>query len=98
MFSIPGSKAPGLDGYNNHFFKQYWEVIGEVVTDAILDFFQNGKLLTELNVTTITLVPKIKVPSTTGDYKPIVCCSTIYKCITKLICQKLNAVLLEINN
>lgn len=49
-------------------------------------FFAHGKMLAELNVTSITLVPKNKCPATVEDYRPIACCSIIYKTITKLIC------------
>lgn len=96
MFAIPNNKAPGLDGYNSQFFKSTWDIVGDEVSEAILDFFHNGKLLTELNITTVTLVPKISVPCSTGDYRPIACCNTIYKCITKLMCDRLNKVLPDI--
>lgn len=49
MFSIPGKKAPGPDGFNSTFFKLAWNIIGDDVADAILQFFANGKLLKEIN-------------------------------------------------
>ncbi|XP_048492970.1 uncharacterized protein LOC104891364 [Beta vulgaris subsp. vulgaris] len=48
IFSIPDEKAPGADGFNSCFFKFIWDVIGEEVTEAILDFFKTGKLLKDL--------------------------------------------------
>ncbi|KAL2893911.1 hypothetical protein RDABS01_009820, partial [Bienertia sinuspersici] len=59
LFSIPITKAPGLDGFNSGIFKLCWEVVGDEILDAILDFFSSGKLLTEINVTTLTLIPKV---------------------------------------
>ncbi|KAL2934657.1 hypothetical protein RDABS01_017776 [Bienertia sinuspersici] len=47
MFSISSNKAPGLDGYNSHFFKSTWSIIGEDVCQAVRDFFRTGKLLKE---------------------------------------------------
>ena len=91
--SIPNDKAPGLDGYNSYFFKQTWDVIGEDVSDVVLDFFKTGKLLKSINVTSITLIPKVKTPANVSDYRPIACCFVIYKCITKLLCEKLRMVL-----
>ncbi|XP_056685914.1 uncharacterized protein [Spinacia oleracea] len=64
---IPSNKAPGLDGYNNHFFKIAWPVIHEDLCAAIMDFFNTGKILKEVNVTSITLVPKVSVPTFADD-------------------------------
>ncbi|GJV01621.1 hypothetical protein Tco_1335190 [Tanacetum coccineum] len=43
--------------YKDKFFKAAWEVIGFDVYEAIKEFFQNGKLLGEVNATIISLVP-----------------------------------------
>ncbi|KAL2906483.1 hypothetical protein RDABS01_005193 [Bienertia sinuspersici] len=77
IFSIPSDKAPGLDGYNSWFFKEAWSVVGQDVIRAIREFFSSGKLLKEVSVTTLTMVPKVQTPSSMGDYRPISCCSTI---------------------
>ncbi|KAL2901795.1 hypothetical protein RDABS01_026877 [Bienertia sinuspersici] len=96
MFSIPSNKAPGLDGYNSQFFKTAWPIVGKDIIQAIKDFFTNGKLLKEVSITTLTMVPKIPTPSTDSEYIPIACCSTIYKCIAKLLCSRLSLVLPDI--
>ncbi|VFQ86934.1 unnamed protein product [Cuscuta campestris] len=44
MFEIPNCKSPGLDGFSSGFFKHQWDVVGEDVTQAVLDFFQTGRL------------------------------------------------------
>lgn len=59
----------------------------------MLEFFRTGKLLKAINATSITLIPKVKSPTHVSDYRPISCCSVIYKCITKLLCEKLRLVL-----
>ncbi|KAL2934539.1 hypothetical protein RDABS01_017658 [Bienertia sinuspersici] len=74
LFSIPNDKAPGLDGYSSKFFKKSWAIIGEEITEAILQFFDNGKLLKQLNATTLTLIPKVIHPRYVTDYRPIACC------------------------
>lgn len=93
LFSIPNDKSPGIDGYNSFFFKTNWDILGDEVSDAILDFFKTGKLIKELNVTSITLIPKSDCPKGVSDYRPIACSGVIYKCITKLIAFQLNKVL-----
>lgn len=39
ILSIPDDKAYGADGFNSKLYKHCWEVVGEDVTNAILDFF-----------------------------------------------------------
>ncbi|KAL2931434.1 LINE-1 reverse transcriptase-like protein [Bienertia sinuspersici] len=92
-FSIPSSKAPRIDGYNSAFYKGAWEVVGNVVCKVVQEFFSNGKLLSEINVTIISLILKVPVHAGPRDYKPIAYCNVIYKCITKLLCKRLSKVL-----
>ena len=96
IFSIPDDKAPGADGFNSKFYKHYWEVVGDHVIRAVIDFFQTGKLLKVINVTTLTLVQKVDCLDKVSDFRPIACYSILYKCITKLLTEKLNQVLPEI--
>ncbi|XP_021979802.1 uncharacterized protein LOC110875918 [Helianthus annuus] len=77
MFSIGENKAPGPDGYTSAFFKNSWEIVGDEVTKAILEFFDNGKLLQQINHTIIALVPKVPTPNSVVDYRPISCCNVI---------------------
>ncbi|XP_035840389.1 uncharacterized protein LOC118487554 [Helianthus annuus] len=44
MFSIADNKAPGLDGYTSVFFKKTWDIVGEEVSTAILQFFENDRI------------------------------------------------------
>jgi len=41
----------------------------------------------------VALIPKISNPSTIGDFRPISCCNTIYKCIAKIIEDRVKRVL-----
>ena len=70
-------------------------MIGEEVTQAILDVLHTGKLLTELNTTILTLVPKVRRPSSVSEFRPIACYNTLYKCITKMLCNRLSLILPE---
>ena len=90
MFSIDDAKAPGPDGFSSLFFKRAWSIVGSEVCDAVTDFFSSGCLLREINCTIIALVPKVPNPSSMHDYRPISCCNTIYKCISKIIAARLS--------
>ena len=85
MFSIDDTKAPGLDEFSSLFFKRAWSIVGNEMSAAVVDFFSSGCMLREINCTIVALVPKVPNPSSMHDYRPISCCNTIYKCISKII-------------
>ncbi|XP_022019022.1 uncharacterized protein LOC110919053 [Helianthus annuus] len=93
MFSISENKAPGLDGYTSAFFKNAWDVVGGEVTKAECDFFNNGQILKQINHTILALVPKMDTPNTVLDYRPISCSNVIYKCISKIITNRVKGCL-----
>ncbi|XP_056692042.1 uncharacterized protein [Spinacia oleracea] len=62
LFSIPGVKALGPDGFGSYFYKGSWHIVGDEVIANVLDVFQHGKLLKEANHTVVTLIPKTKCP------------------------------------
>ncbi|KAJ0711326.1 putative RNA-directed DNA polymerase [Helianthus annuus] len=100
MFSIGENKAPGPDGYTSAFFKQAWDIVGDEVTNAVLAFFDNGKLLKQINHTIIALVPKKDSPNSVLDYRPISCCNVLFKCISKILSDRIKGslnVLVSIN-
>ncbi|KAJ9557020.1 hypothetical protein OSB04_011634 [Centaurea solstitialis] len=89
MFQIGKDKAPGSDGFTSIFFKAAWEVVGNDVIVAIHNFFYRGHLAKELNHTLLCLLPKCPNASSVADFRPISCCSVLYKCISKIIVNRM---------
>ncbi|GJX82269.1 protein LAZ1 [Tanacetum coccineum] len=63
--------------------------IKKEVCKAIQDFFHNGKLLKEINHTFIALIPKVSTLLKVTDYRPISCCNIVYKCISKILTNRI---------
>ena len=91
MFSIGNEKAPGPDEFSSHFFKTAWSVVEHDVISAIMQFFHSNSMLPAFNSTSIALVPKTQSPCTIKDFRPISCCSVVYKCITKILSNRLKS-------
>ena len=89
MFSLAQNKSLGPGGYPAEFFKHSWDTIEEDITNIILDFFRMGKLLREVGNSIIAPIPKVANPTSLADVRPISCCNTAYKCITKLLANSI---------
>ena len=68
-------------------------MVGNSVIKAVRNFFISGKMLKEVNHSYIVLILKILNPSTINHYRPISLCNTVYKVISKLIVDRLRAVI-----
>jgi len=78
-------KAPRLDGFGAAFFQDYWHLVKQGVGTAVRSFFEEGKLLKQINHTLIPLTPKVSNPATSTQFRPISLCNTIYKIISKIM-------------
>ncbi|KAJ9541666.1 hypothetical protein OSB04_028172 [Centaurea solstitialis] len=89
VFNIGNDKAPGSDGFSARFFKKAWHVVGNDVLLAIHNFFYTGRLTKEINHTLLCLIPKVPNASSISDFRPISCCTVLYKIISKIISERL---------
>ncbi|GKF07259.1 hypothetical protein Tco_0041483, partial [Tanacetum coccineum] len=98
MFLMGNDKSPGPDGFTAAFFKSAWDIVGSDVYRAVCEFFINGKLLRELNHTIIALIPKVHSPARVNDYRLISCCNVLFKCISKIIANRIKESLKRLIN
>jgi len=61
--------------------------------NVVSSFFQTRRMLKEMNVTSISLIPKVANPMRLTDFRPISCCNRVYKCIAKILAGRVKAVL-----
>jgi hypothetical protein len=93
LFSLGSDKSPGPDGMSALFYKHYWEIISHDLIEAITSFFTRGHILTEINRTFITLIPKSDKAAKVNQFRPISLCNTIYKIISKILAARLKPLL-----
>lgn len=93
IFSIGKDKAPGPDGYNSFSFQENWEVVGPDVITAVQAFFVTSSMPGGWNATILSLVPKVGSPINMKDFRPITCCNDLYKCITKVLANRMQGLL-----
>lgn len=63
-------KSPGTDGMPL-FYQHFWSLVGDYVTNIVLDFLNCGITPPKFNETHIVLVPKIKNPKKITQFRPI---------------------------
>ncbi|XP_048634841.1 uncharacterized protein LOC125608411 [Brassica napus] len=93
MFRLNQNKSPGPDGFTSGFYKATWNILGSEVINAITLFFQTSTLPKATNSTILTLIPKFPGATIIKDYRPISCCNTLYKVISKLLVARLKPLL-----
>ena len=89
VFQLGTYKSPGPNGFNGFFYQKYWEIVRNDVIEAVKGFFRTGRMLRELNVIEIVLIPKVKGPKVVGQFRPISLCNFGYKIISKVMVNRL---------
>ena len=93
LFQMGPTKSPGPDGMNVLFYQNFWHIVGNGVTDAMLDFLHTGHMVPAINYTHIVLIPKVKKLEKMTDFRPISLCNVIYKIISKVLANRLKLIL-----
>lgn len=80
---------PRYDSFNFRFFREIWEEIGEEILKFMEQFMQTSFLPKRINVTWMTLIPKVKNPISLKGYRPISLVGSMYNIIPKLLSIRL---------
>jgi hypothetical protein len=75
------------------FFHDNWSSIGQEVYSVVSDFFSKGRFDDEINLTVISLIPKIASPTKVSEFRPISLCNVFYKIISKTLANRLKVIL-----
>lgn len=86
-------KAPGPDGFQALFYQKNWNLVASSVFKLVLDVLAGKGIPPSLNNTFIALIPKVNVPESPKQFRPIGLCNVTYKIITKVIVNRLKVVL-----
>ena len=95
VFSLPGEKSPGPDGFPLYFYQYFWSVIMTGLVDPFKYFHQSESLdtLNSINQTFIALILKKKRTERIQDFRPISLLNNSYKIISKCLATRLSLVL-----
>ena len=86
-------KASGPNGMIALFFQKFWNIVGNDVTIAVLDFLNTSKMLGSINFTHIALIPQVKSVESIGQLRPISLCNVVYKIISKVLVNRMKCIL-----
>ena len=59
----------------------------------IVDIFNTGKIPQEVNITLLVLIPKVEHLTSLKMFRPISLCTIAYKIVTKIIANRLQALM-----
>jgi hypothetical protein len=90
--AMPPGKAPGPDGFTTDFFHHCWDIVRKEVWEVVEESRMSGQVLSALNATFLTLIPKEERVTNPKQFRPIALCNVIYKIITKVIANRLKPI------
>ncbi|KAH9659016.1 reverse transcriptase domain-containing protein [Citrus sinensis] len=93
IFSMSPFKAPGVDGFHAGFYQAQWSTVGMSLCSFIKNFFNSNHIPAEINRTLLVLIPKVDHPTSLKMFQPISLCTVLYKTMTKIIANRLQALL-----
>ncbi|XP_074323202.1 uncharacterized protein LOC141660140 [Apium graveolens] len=75
------------------FFQSFWSVDGQDVTEFCRDYMATSLLPGEVNRKLVCLIPKVKMPETMAELRPISLCNMLVRIMSKVMSNRLKLVL-----
>jgi hypothetical protein len=96
VFSIGYLKAPGPDGLHALFYKKFWHLVGNDITEAVLQAINDRVIPQGWNETIMVMIPKVDNLEEVSKFRPISLCNVVYKIISKMLAARLKVILPDI--
>lgn len=96
--SIDDRTTSGYDGYSACFYKSAWEIIKDDLKKDVREFFDREILYKAINSSIVTFILKVSDASRIKDFRPISCCTIVYKVISKIMANRLDKVIGHVVN
>ena len=90
---MEGDKAPGLDGFTMAFLQKCWSVVEKDVMDFFDNFHRHSMFEWSMNASFLTLIPKKCNAANIKDFCPISLVGSVYKLLSKVLANRMRAVL-----
>ena len=90
---MEGEKAPGPDSFTIAFFLKCWSVVKKDVMDFFEYFHWHSMFERSLNALFLTLIPNKGNAVNIKDFRPISLVGSMYKLLSKVLANRLRAVL-----
>lgn len=89
-------KSPGMDGLPPVWFQNFWDLVAPNMYSLCKSVFQDGNRLRPINETLVVLIPKVEQPEKISQFWPISLCNVSYKLFSKVIVNRLKALLVKL--
>ena len=90
---MEGDKGLGLDGFTMVFCHKCWSVVEKDFMDFFEHFHRHSVFEQSMNASFLTLIPKKSNAINIKDFRPISLVGNVYKLLSKVLANRLRAVL-----